>query len=231
MNPEEWSALSLSFKTAATACLLLSGPGILTAWLMARYSFRFKTLVESILQLPLALPPVVIGYILLLSCGPETFIGNLFKKLSGIHLAFSFYAAVLASAVVAFPLMVQAFRVSLELVDPALEQAAKTLGTSPWKVFLRVTLPLALPGLSAGFILGFARALGEFGATITFAGNLADQTRTLPLAIYHFLQMPNGDHSAVRLVTISVLLSVSALLGARWFEHKMRLRLKGRAHA
>ncbi len=211
LGPEEWTAVRLSLQVAAWATLASLPPGILVAVALARWSFPGKQLLNGLVHLPLILPPVVTGYLLLLTFGTNAPVGAALKEI-GIVFAFRWTGAALAAAVMAFPLMVRAIRLSVEAIDPRLEEAAATLGASRGWVFLTVTLPLALPGILAGAVLAFAKAMGEFGATITFVSNIPGQTQTLPSAIYTFLQVPGGENAALRLVLISVALAMGALL-------------------
>ncbi len=211
LGPEEWMAVRLSLQVAAWATLASLPPGILVAVALARWSFPGKQLLNGLVHLPLILPPVVTGYLLLLTFGTNAPVGAALKEI-GIVFAFRWTGAALAAAVMAFPLMVRAIRLSVEAIDPRLEEAAATLGASRGWVFLTVTLPLALPGILAGAVLAFAKAMGEFGATITFVSNIPGQTQTLPSAIYTFLQVPGGEDAALRLVLISVALAMGALL-------------------
>ncbi len=211
LGPEEWTAVRLSLQVAAWATLASLPPGILVAVALARWSFPGKQLLNGLVHLPLILPPVVTGYLLLLTFGTNAPVGAALKEV-GIVFAFRWTGAALAAAVMAFPLMVRAIRLSVEAIDPRLEEAAATLGASRGWVFLTVTLPLALPGILAGAVLAFAKAMGEFGATITFVSNIPGQTQTLPSAIYTFLQVPGGEDAALRLVLISVALAMGALL-------------------
>jgi len=183
-------------------------------WFLARKSFVGKSIVEGILHLPLVLPPITTGYLLLVLFGNRGFIGSFFYEKLGIQIAFSFYAAVIAAIFVSFPLVTRSVRLSIELVDQKLEEAARTLGASNLKVFFTITLPLALPGVISGFILAFARSLGEFGATISFAGNIEGKTQTLPLAIFSEMQVPGKEASTMRLVIVSVILSLIAMIAA-----------------
>jgi len=196
------------------------------AWYLARYEFRLKFLVEAILQLPMVLPPVVLGYLLLVLFGNKGWIGQYLSQI-GIELAFNWKGAVLASMIVAFPLMVQPIRLSFQLINQQLEQIAGSLGASPFKVFLSISLPLALPGIVIGSILCFSRSLGEFGATITFVGNIPDETRTIPIAIYSFLQQPDGEQMAMRLVALSLVLAFGALIANYFILQKYQQKLKG----
>ena len=212
LSPAEWQAVSLSLRVAFWATVLSLPIGIFTAYAMARWSFVGKQVLNGIVHLPLVLPPVVTGYLLLLTFGRRGPVGEFLEQTFGIIVAFRWTGAVLAAAIMAFPLMVRAIRLSIEAVDPKLEEAASTLGASRVWVFMTVTLPLILPGILAGSILAFAKAMGEFGATITFVSNIPGQTQTLPSAIYAFLQVPGGEASALRLVIIAVIIAMGALL-------------------
>lgn len=189
-------------------------PAFALAWLLARGRFRGKVLLDALVHLPLVLPPVVTGWMLLVAFGANGPAGRFFAQVFGLTFMFRWTGAALAAAVMALPLMVRAMRLSIEAVDRRLEGAARTLGAGPWRTFLTVTLPLTLPGILAGLVLGFARSIGEFGATITFVSNIPDQTQTLPLAIYAALQQPGGESIVVRLAVISVLLSLAALVAS-----------------
>lgn len=226
LSPQEWQAVALSLKVAAWATVLSLPVGIWVAHLLARGRFPGRSVLNAVVHLPLILPPVVTGYLLLLAFGREGPVGGLLEDM-GLVLAFRWTGAVLAAAVMAFPLMVRAIRLSIEAVDPGLEQAGATLGASPIWVFLTVTLPLALPGIIAGIILAFAKAMGEFGATITFVANIPGQTQTLPTAIHAFLQLPGGEASAMRLVVISVVISVSALVVSELLARRVSRRVAG----
>ena len=212
LSPAEWQAVSLSLRVAFWATVLSLPIGIFTAYALARWSFVGKQVLNGIVHLPLVLPPVVTGYLLLLTFGRRGLVGEFLEQTFGIIVAFRWTGAVLAAAIMAFPLMVRAIRLSIEAVDPKLEEAASTLGASRAWVFITVTLPLILPGVLAGSILAFAKAMGEFGATITFVSNIPGQTQTLPSAIYAFLQVPGGEASALRLVIIAVIIAMGALL-------------------
>ena len=212
LSPAEWQAVSLSLRVAFWATVLSLPVGIFTAYALARWSFVGKQVLNGIVHLPLVLPPVVTGYLLLLTFGRRGPVGEFLEQTFGIVVAFRWTGAVLAAAIMAFPLMVRAIRLSIEAVDPKLEEAASTLGASRVWVFITVTLPLILPGILAGSILAFAKAMGEFGATITFVSNIPGQTQTLPSAIYAFLQVPGGEASALRLVIIAVVIAMGALL-------------------
>ena len=226
LGPEEWQAVALSLKVSFWATLLSLPLGLLTAVALARWSFRGKALLNGLVHLPLILPPVVTGYILLVGFGPNGPVCALLQPF-GIVLAFRWTGAALAAAVMGFPLMVRAMRLSVEAVDPKLEQAAATLGASRFWVFATVTLPLILPGILAGMVLCFAKAMGEFGATITFVANIPGQTRTLPSAIYAFLQVPGGESAAIRLVIVSICIAMSALILSEWLSQRIAKRVRG----
>ena len=226
LSPEELSALYLSAKVACFATLFCTPFAIALAWCFARYEFRLKFLVEAILQLPMVLPPVVLGYLLLILFGNKGWIGQYLHQM-GIELAFNWKGAVLASMIVAFPLMVQPIRLSFQMMNQQLEHIAGSLGASPIKVFFSINLPLALPGILIGSILCFSRSLGEFGATMTFVGNIPDETRTIPIAIYSFLQQPDGEQMAMRLVTLSLILAFSALIANYFILQKYQSKLMG----
>ena len=214
MTPEELSALGLSLQVGLWCTALVAVPGILLGWLLARKQFPGKALVDGLVHLPLVLPPVVPGYLLLLLLGKQGLIGHWLHETWNITLAFTWQGAVIASAVMALPLMVRSVRLAVSLVEPRLEEVASTLGAGPLRVWLTITIPLSMPGILTGLVLAFARSLGEFGATITFVGNVAGETRTLPLAIYTYTQIPGGDDPALRLVVISILVAFAAL----WFS-------------
>lgn len=222
LTPEELSALELSLKVGLWCTALVAGPGVLLGWLLARVQFTGKAIVDGLIHLPLVLPPVVPGYLLLLLLGKQGPLGHWLYDTWGVALVFTWQGAVIASAMMALPLMVRAVRLAVSLVEPRLEDAARTLGAGPLRVWLTITLPLAAPGILTGLVLAFARSLGEFGATVTFVGNIAGETRTLPLAIYTYTQIPGADEPALRLVVISILLALAALwlseLGARRVE-------------
>jgi len=219
-TPAEITILLLSLKVAIFCVLVISVPAIATAWLLARKSFYGKSLLDSLVHLPMVLPPVVPGFILLVLLGKQGWIGRYLYEYFGISLAFTWMGAVIASAVMAFPLLVRAARQGIAQVDRHLEIAAQTLGAHPLRVFLTITLPLALPGIITGLILAFSRSLGEFGATITFVGNIEGETRTLPLAIYTYTQVPDGDIPALRLVILSMVLALGALMFSEKLERK-----------
>lgn len=225
LSPEEWSALSLSFKVATYCTLVGIVPAVALAWLLARKEFWGKAIIDAMIHLPMVLPPVVPGYLLLVLLGRNGVIGHWLWQTFGWSFAFNWKGAVLASLVMGLPLMVQSIRVAIQLVDRRLEDAAKTLGASRWSVFWTITLPLAMPGILVGALLGFSRSLGEFGATITFVGNIAEETRTLPLAIYSVIHQPNGEEMASRLIMISVLLAFVTLLISNYWSRYMQKRL------
>jgi molybdate transport system permease protein len=227
VSPAEWQVLGLSLRVALVAVLASLPLAIATAFLLSRCSFPGKALLNGAVHLPLVLPPVVTGYLLLLAFGPRGPLGRFLDETLNIVLAFRWTGAALAAAVMAFPLMVRAIRLSVEAVDPKLEQAAATLGASRIWVFGTVTLPLILPGILAGLVLGFAKALGEFGATITFVSNIPGETRTLPIAIYSFLQVPGGESAALRLVIIAVVVSMGALLLSELVAQRAARRVAG----
>jgi molybdate transport system permease protein len=228
LSPDEWQAVALSLRVSFWATALSLPFGVLVAVALARWTFPGKAVLNGLVHLPLILPPVVTGYLLLLTFGRTGPVGGILYDWFGITLAFRWTGAALAAAVMAFPLMVRAIRLAVEAVDPKLEEAAATLGASRPMVFLTVTLPLILPGVIAGAILGFAKAMGEFGATITFVSNIPGQTQTLPSAIYAFLQVPGGDASAFRLVVISIVLAMGALVLSEWLARRVTGRISGR---
>ncbi len=225
LTPLEIEALSLSLKVAlwAVACSLV--PGIAIAWLLARREFPGKALLDGIVHLPLVLPPVALGYVLLVLFGRNGPVGAWLQDWFGIHMVFSWRGAALAAAVMAFPLLVRAVRLSMEAVDRRLETAARTLGARPFRVFLTITLPLTAPGILTGVLLAFIRCLGEFGATITFAANVPGETRTLPLALYTALQIPGGEAGATRLALISVALAIFALVASQYLAKQLSKRI------
>jgi molybdate transport system permease protein len=225
LSPAEWSALLLSFKVAAWCTAVGLVPAIGLGWVLARYEFWGKALIDALVHLPMVLPPVVPGFLLLMLFGHQGWIGGWLFEHTGFSFAFNWKGAVLASLVMGFPLMVQSIRLSIQLVDRRLEDAARTLGAGRWSVFLTITLPLALPGILVGALLGFSRSLGEFGATITFVGNIADETRTLPLAIYSVMHQPDGEPMAMRLIAISLVIALAALLLSNAISKRMQQRL------
>ena len=220
-SPAEWDAIQLSLKVALLCTIFILPLAILVGWLLARKHFFGKAIVEGIVHLPLVLPPVTVGYILLILLGRNGWLGSFFYEHWGIQIAFSFPAAVIAAIVVSFPLVTRSIRLSVELVDKNYEDAARTLGASNLRVFFTITLPLALPGVISGAILAFARSLGEFGATISFAGNIAGETQTLPLAIFSTMQVPGQETSTLRLVIVSVILSLIAMIGAEYLNRRI----------
>ena len=220
LSPVEVDALLLSLKVAFWAVLCSFPFGVMLAWILARLDFPGKSLLDGLLHLPLVLPPIVIGYFLLLILGRNGFLGKILYEYFGVSIAFTWKGAVAASAAMAFPLLVRAVRLSLEAVDTRLELAARTLGAGPWRVFFTVTLPLSIPGIIAGMVLAFARSLGEFGATITFVSNIPGQTQTLPLALYTMTQVPHGEAAAMRLCLIAIVIALLALIGANWLEKR-----------
>jgi molybdate transport system permease protein len=212
LTPEEWSAVVLSLRVGLVGVLVSLPAAVLLAYVLARGRFRGKALLDALVHLPLVLPPVVTGYALLLAFGRRGVLGEVLEDVFGITIAFRWTGAAVAAAVMGFPLLVRAARLSFEAIDRRLEVAARTLGGSAGHVFLTISLPLALPGILAGSILSFARGLGEFGATITFVSNIPGETQTIPIAIYGLLQSPTGDLAAMRLSILSVALSLGALL-------------------
>ncbi len=227
LTPLEIEALRLSLWVSFWAVAMSLPAGILTAWVLARLSFPGKALLNSMIHLPLVLPPVVIGYLLLVVFGRRGVVGAWLYHSLGITLAFNWKGAALAAAVMAFPLLVRAVRLSLEEVDRGLEAAARTLGARPLRVFFTITLPLIMPGIVAGTVLAFARSLGEFGATITFVSNIQGQTQTLPLALYTLTQVPNGEHGAMRLCVLSVAIGIVALMASELQAKRFAKRKSG----
>jgi molybdate transport system permease protein len=221
MTPEEWTAVRLSLLVAATATLASLPFGLAIAWLLARKDFWGKGLLDTLVHLPLILPPVVTGYLLLVTFGRRAPVGAFLADNFGIVFSFRWTGAALACAIMGFPLLVRAIRLSIEAVDARLEAAAGTLGASPLWVFATVTLPLCLPGVIAGAILCFAKSMGEFGATITFVSNIPGETQTLPSLIYTFTQIPGGDAGAFRLTLVSIAISMLALLGSELLARRI----------
>jgi molybdate transport system permease protein len=218
---EELQAIGLSIRVAII-CAVISLPfAIAIGWILARKRFKGKWILDGFVQLPLVLPPVTIGYLLLMVLGTKGIIGKVLFEQFNVRISFTFWAAVLASTVVSFPLVVRAVKIAIEMIDVGLESAARTLGAGPWKTFFSITIPLALPGILSGFILSFARCLGEFGATITFAGNIVGKTQTLPLAIYSAMEVPGGELIAFRLATFSIVLSFIAMVGSEYVNRKL----------
>lgn len=228
LSDAEWQAIAISLQVAGSAVGWIMLPGVAVAWLLARHDFRGKTLLDSLMHLPLVLPPVVVGYLLLISLGRQGWLGQWLDRLFGISLPFTWQGAAIAGGIMAFPLLVQAVRLSLEAVDPKLEAAASTLGAGRWRIFFTITLPLAVPGLLTGTVLAFARALSEFGATITFASNIPGQTRTLPLALYTLIQSPGKEAAAARLCVISIAIAMLSLVISQWLSRHARQRLRER---
>ena len=227
LGPAEWAAIALSLKVSFWATLASLPFALWAAYLLARCNFFGKQILNTAVHLPLILPPVVTGYVLLLAFGAQTPLGQALAAL-GLGFAFHWTGAALAAAVMAFPLMVRAMRLSLEAVDPKLEDAARSLGAPPWAVFATLTLPLSLPGVLTGAILGFAKAMGEFGATITFVSNIPNQTRTIPSAIYTFLQQTGGEQGALILVAVSIFIAILALVLSEILARALSKRIGGR---
>ena len=228
LTPDEWAAIGLSLKVALTAAAASLPFGLAVAYLLARIRFPGRTIVDGIVTLPLVMPPVVTGYLLLLAFGRRGPVGSFLEDSFGIVLAFRWTGAALAAAIMGFPLMVRAMRLSLDAVDPRLEAAAATLGAGRPVALLTVTLPLMLPGIVAGTVLSFARALGEFGATITFVGTIPGVTQTIPSAIYTYTQVPGGELAALRLTAISIAIAFAALLGSEFLARRVGRRVLGR---
>ena len=218
---DELTAIALSLKVASVAALASLPFGIALGWVLARKRFPGKSLLDALVHLPLVLPPVVVGYVLLVNFGNQGTIGK-FLASFGVDFAFRWTGAALAAAIMGFPLMVRAIRLSIEAADRRLEQAAATLGASPWRVFRTITLPLAWPGIVAGAVLAFAKALGEFGATITFVSNIPGETQTLSAAVYNLLQVPGGESGIWRLAIVAVGISLLALLLSEWLTRRQR---------
>jgi molybdate transport system permease protein len=228
LSPEAATALMLSLRVSLVATLASLPVGIPVAYALARGRFVGHGLLNGLVHLPLILPPVVTGYLLLLTFGRQGWIGAALSDWFGFTFAFRWTGAALAAAVMAFPLLVRAIRLAIEAVDPKLEEAASTLGASRLVVFLTITLPLILPGIIAGAVLAFAKAMGEFGATITFVANIPGETQTLPTAIYAFLQVPGGDGAALRLVAVSVAVAMVALAVSEWLSRRVARRIAGK---
>ncbi len=227
LTPEEWIAIRLTLRIATVATLCAVPFGIGVAWLLARKSFPGKALLDGLVVLPLVLPPVVTGYLLLIWFGRKGPIGAFLAEHFGIVFSFRWTGAALACGIMAFPLLVRPIRLSFEAIDRRLEDAAATLGAAPRWRFLTVTLPLALPGVIAGTVLCFAKALGEFGATITFVSNIPGETQTIATAIYVYTQIPDGDAAALRLVVIAIAIAFAALLASEWLARRAQARLHG----
>lgn len=227
MNPDEWQAVRLSLQVGITAVALSLPLAVALAYLLARWNSSAKWLVELAVNLPLVLPPVVTGYLLLVLLAPRGPVGSLLESWWGVRIVFTWWAAALAAAVVSFPLMVRAIRLAFAAVDPRLEQAARSLGAGRWRAFFTVALPLARRGIAAGAMLAFARSLGEFGATIMVAGNIAGETRTIPLAIFSLSGRVNGEGPMWRLVILSVILAAGSLLASELVERRQLARESG----
>ena len=227
LSPQEWTAVALSLRIAAVATLVALPFGVAIAYVLARKSFWGKSLLDAVVHLPLVLPPVVTGYLLLITFGRKAPVGAFLADHFGIVFSFRWTGAALACGIMAFPLMVRAIRLSIEAIDRRLEDAAATLGANRGWLFLTVTLPLALPGIIAGMMLAFARALGEFGATITFVSNIPGETQTISAAIYTLTQVPGGDAAALSLVIVAVIISLAALVASEWFARRASARLHG----
>jgi len=226
LSPDEWTVIGLSLKVAIVGVTATLPIAFGLAYLLARGRFPGRILLDAIVHLPLVLPPVVTGWLLLIAFGRAGPVGGWLDRWFGVTLMFRWTGAALAAAVMALPLMVRAMRLSIEAVDRRLEGAARSLGAGRWRTFATITLPLSLPGIFAGLVLGFARSIGEFGATISFVSNIPGQTRTLPIAIYTALQLPDGESAVVRLACVSVALSLAALIASEWLVR----RQNGRAH-
>jgi molybdate transport system permease protein len=227
LTPQEWSAIELSLRVAVTAALCALPLGLLVAYILARFRFPGRALFDGIVHLPLVMPPVVTGYLLLLAFGRRGPVGIFLEKTFGIVFAFNWTGAALAAGIMGFPLMIRAMRLSLEAIDRRYEAAAATLGAGRPIVLLTITLPLMLPGILAGTVLAFARALGEFGATITFVGNIPGVTQTIPTAIYTYTQVPGGEVPALRLTAISVVIAFAAILASEASARQVGRRVLG----
>ncbi len=227
LSPQEWVAVQLSRRIAAVATVVALPFGIAIAYVLARKNFWGKSLLDALVHLPLVLPPVVTGYLLLITLGRRAPVGAWLAEHLGIVFSFRWTGAALACGVMAFPLVVRPIRLSIEAIDRRLEDASQTLGASGFWVFATTTLPLALPGIIAGGMLGFAKALGEFGATITFVSNIPGETQTISAAIYTLTQVPDGDRAAMQLVLVSIVISVAALVASEWLARRASARLHG----
>ena len=228
VNITDWSAIFLSIKVALLTSVIVLPAAVVMGYVLARKDFRGKMVLEGFIQLPMVMPPVTTGYVLLLILGTKGVVGSWLFDVFGIRIAFTFSAAVIAAIVVSFPLIIRSIRVSMEMVDPQLEQASLTLGASSIRTFLLITLPLSMPGIIGGFILAFARSLGEFGATVTFAGNVAGETRTLPLAIYATMQVPGQERKTFILVGVSIIISFTAMLLSNLLYKRRKAMLEKR---
>lgn len=227
LSPQEWQAVWLSLLVAGTAVVVSLPFGVACGWVLARREFPGKSVVETLLNLPLVLPPVVTGYLLLVLFGRQGWLGGVLERWLHVRLVFDWKGAALASAIVAFPLMVRAIRLAFSTVDVRLEEAARTLGAGPFDAFCTITLPLARHGLIAGCVLAFARSIGEFGATIMIAGNIPGETRTIPLYIYSVLESPGGLEQARRVVVVSILIAAAALAIGEYLDRRGRARFTG----
>lgn len=227
LNPLEQEALLLSIKVAGTGIAFGLLPGVGIGWLLARHQFPGKSLLDGLVHFPLVAPPIVIGYLLLVTLGRRGFVGAWLYENFGLTFGFSWRGAAVAAGIVGFPLLVRSVRLSVEAIDRRLELAAATLGASPWRRFFTISLPLMSPGILAGLVLAFARALGEFGATISFVSNIPGETRTLPLAIFAQLQIPGGEAAAGRLMLLSLILAGAALLASELLNRRIQRRLHG----
>src|SRR5919204_3962857 len=227
LTPDEWVAIRLSLRIALVATVVALPFGLAVAWLLARKNFWGKALLDGLIHLPLVLPPVVTGYLLLISFGRRGLIGAFLADHFGIVFSFRWTGAALSCGVMGFPLLVRPIRLAIEAIDRKLEDAAATLGADRFWVFLTVTLPLAMPGLIAGMVLCFAKALGEFGATITFVSNIPGETQTISAAIYTFTQIPGGDAAASRLVLVAIAIALVALIASEWFARRAGMRYHG----
>ena len=227
LSPLEAEAVSLSLRVAFWSVLCSLPPGVAVAWLLARRAFYGKAVVDAVIHLPLVVPPVVVGYVLLVLFSRTGPIGRLLDEGLGLTVAFTWQGAALAAAIMGFPLMVRAIRLSFEALDPRLEQAARTLGASALDVFATVTLPLLANGIIAGVVLAFARSLGEFGATIVFVSSIPGETRTLPIALYGLAQTPGGEAGAMRLAVLAALIALAAMLASSWLARRLSARPAG----
>lgn len=231
LSPIEIEAIYLSMKISLWAVLAGLIPGIAAAYLLARKNFPGKLFFDGLIHVPLVIPPVVTGYLLLITFNDNAPVGRLLNSIFGAGIAFSWRGAVVASVVMSMPLLVRSVRLSIEGIDRGLEEAAKTLGAKKWRVFFTVTLPLSVPGIITGTVLAFARSLGEFGATITFVSNIPGETRTLPVALYNLTQTPGTEAAALRLCIISIGLSIAAIAASEYLSRRAALKLKGAFNA
>ena len=227
LTPDDWTAVALSLRIAVVSTVVALPFGIAIAYVLARKQFWGKTLVDAVVHPPLVLPPVVTGYLLLITLGRRAPVGSFLADTVGIVFSFRWTGAALACGIMAFPLMVRAIRLSIEAVDRKLEEAGMTLGASRFWTFATITLPLTLPGIIAGMMLAFARALGEFGATITFVSNIPGETQTISAAIYTQTQVPGGDAAALHLVVVAIIISLAALVASEWLARRAAIRLHG----